>query len=155
LFRDSLLASWGFNRGGREKEHRSGCPGGSPLGEENSHRFHVGGYGRDLLGYSPSLARILGIRRLGRSVRGLPAEGKSVRLGADLAVLRIDGRGASTTIVVGNDDEPILGVYALEALALVVDPNKKRLFPFRPYAVRPAGYRQTPPRNYSLHLQFC
>jgi hypothetical protein len=36
---------------------------------------------------------------------------------------------------------PILGVEALEALGLIVDPGKKRLSPSRPYAVRLGGYR--------------
>jgi predicted aspartyl protease len=58
-----------------------------------------------------------------------------------LAVIKINGREAPTTIFVGNVDEPILGVEALEALGLVVDPAKKRLSPSRPYAVRLGGYR--------------
>ena len=69
------------------------------------------------------------------------ADGRHVRLGADLAIIKIDGREAPTTILVGKLDEPILGVEALEALGLVVDPVKKRLSPSRPYAVRLGGYR--------------
>jgi predicted aspartyl protease len=53
----------------------------------------------------------------------------------------IDGRQAPTTILVGNVDEPVLGVEALEALGLVVDPRRRRLSPSRPYAVRLGGYR--------------
>jgi predicted aspartyl protease len=55
--------------------------------------------------------------------------------------MQIDGREAPTTVLVGKVDEPILGVEALEALGLVVDPVKKRLSPSRPYAVRLGGYR--------------
>lgn len=88
-----------------------------------------------------SLARALGIRRPRRSVSVRLADGRRVRLGADLAIVKIDGREAPATILVGNVDEPILGVEALEALGLVVDPRKKRLSPSRPYAVRLGGYR--------------
>ena len=90
---------------------------------------------------SPRLARALRIKRPRRSVAVTLADGRRVRLGADLAVITIDGREAPTTILVGDVDEPILGVEALEALGLAVDPTKKRLTPSRPYAVRLGGYR--------------
>jgi len=90
---------------------------------------------------SPRLARALGIKRSRRSVAVTLADGRWVRLGADFAVIKIDSREAPTTIVVRNIDEPILGVEALEALGLAVDPAKKRLTPSRPYAVRLGGYR--------------
>ncbi len=89
----------------------------------------------------PGLAKILGIGRPRRMVRVRLAEGRIVRLGADVAVLQIDGRDAPATILVGKVDEPVLGVEALEALGLVVDPKRKRLSPSRPYAVRLGGYR--------------
>ena len=90
---------------------------------------------------SPRLARTLGIKPPRRSVSVRLADGRRLRLGADLAIVKIDGREAPTTVLVGNVDEPILGVQALEALGLVVDPGKKRLSPSRPYAVRLGGYR--------------
>jgi aspartyl protease family protein len=89
----------------------------------------------------PHLAKALGIKRPRRSVSVRLADGRRVRLGADIVILQIDGREAPTTILVGKVDEPILGVEALEALGLVVDPQKKRLSPSRPYAVRLGGYR--------------
>ncbi len=89
----------------------------------------------------PRLARALGIRRPRRSVRVRLADGKRVRLGADLAIVKINGREAPTTVLVGDVDEPILGVETLEALGLVVDPGRKRLSPSRPYTVRLGGYR--------------
>lgn len=58
-----------------------------------------------------------------------------------MAIIQVDGREAPATILVGKVDEPILGVEALEALGLVVDPKRKRLTPSRPYAVRLGGYR--------------
>ncbi len=69
------------------------------------------------------------------------ADGRRVRLGADVAIIQIDGREAPATLLVGDVDEAILGVEALEALGLVVDPRKRRLTPSRPYAVRLGGYR--------------
>ena len=89
----------------------------------------------------PQLARALGIKKPRRSVRVRLADGRQIRLGADLAVVKIDGREAPTTVLVGDVDEPILGVETLEALGLVVDSAKKRLSPSRPYAVRLGGYR--------------
>jgi len=88
-----------------------------------------------------ALARRLGIKRPRRSVLVALADGRRLRLGADVAIVEIDGRQAPATILVGKVDEPILGVEALEALGLVVDPRKKRLSPSRSYAVRLGGYR--------------
>lgn len=62
------------------------------------------------------------------------AHGRSIRLGADIAILQVDGREAPATFLVGKVDEPILGVETLEALGLVVDRKSKRLSPSRPYA---------------------
>ena len=87
------------------------------------------------------LARVLGIRRPRRSVSVRLADGRRVRLGADVASFRVDGREAPATILVGKVDEPILGVEALEALGLFVDPRRKRLAPSCPYTVRLGGYR--------------
>jgi len=74
-------------------------------------------------------------------VRVRLADGRRLRLEADVAVVAVDGREAPTTILVEKVDEPILGVEALEALGLVVDPSRKRLSPSRPYAVRVGDYR--------------
>ena len=89
----------------------------------------------------PDLGKLLGIKRPRRSVKVRLADNRSIRLGADVAILQVDEREAPATILVGKVDEPILGVEALEALGLVVDPKKKRLSPSRPYAVRLGGYR--------------
>jgi predicted aspartyl protease len=69
------------------------------------------------------------------------AERRRVSLGADVAIARVDGRETPTTVLVGDVDEPILGVETLEALGLVVDPARKRLAPSRGYGVRLGGYR--------------
>jgi clan AA aspartic protease len=88
-----------------------------------------------------TLATRLGIKRPRRMVRVALADGRKLRLGADVAIVEVDGRSAPATILVGRVDEPILGVEALEALGLAVDPRKKRLSPSRGYAVRLGGYR--------------
>ncbi len=89
----------------------------------------------------PLVARAIGIRRPRRSLKVHLVDGRQVRLGADVAIMQIDGREAPATILVGKVDEPILGVEALEALGFVVDPRRKRLSPSRPYTVRLGGYR--------------
>ena len=88
-----------------------------------------------------ALARTVGIARPRRTVTVRLADGRRVRLGADVAVLKIDGREAPATVLVGDVGEPVLGVEALEALGLAVDPRRKRLSPSRPYAVRLGSYR--------------
>jgi len=88
----------------------------------------------------PRLARALGMKGR-RPVRVRLANGRRVRLLADVAVVQIDGREAPATVLIGKVEEPILGVETLEALGLVVDPCRKRLSPSRPYAVRLGGYR--------------
>ena len=87
----------------------------------------------------PRLARALGMKGQ-RSVSVRLADGRRVRLTADVAVVRIDDREAPATVLIGEVEEPILGVETLEALGLVVDPRRKRLSPSRPYAVRLGGY---------------
>ena len=75
-----------------------------------------------------------------RSVSVRLADGRRVRLLADVAVVRIDGREAPATVLIGKVEEPILGIETLEALGLIVDPRRKRLSPSRPYAVCIGGY---------------
>lgn len=90
----------------------------------------------------PRLARAIGISRSQRPLSVHLADGRTVRLGADVAIVRIGGREAPATILVGNVDEPRLGVETLEALGLAVDPKRKRLSASRPYAVRLGRYRR-------------
>jgi clan AA aspartic protease len=89
----------------------------------------------------PSVAQAIGIKRPRRRVKVRLADGRQIRLGADVAIVRIDGREAPTTVLVGDVDEPILGLEALEVLGLTVDPGKKKLSPTRKYAVRLGSFR--------------
>ena len=90
---------------------------------------------------SPRLAKALGIARLRRSVSLRLADGRGVRLGVGVAVVRIDGREAPITMLVGRVPEPILGVEALGGLGPGRRFPEKRLATSRPYAVRLGGYR--------------
>ena len=62
-------------------------------------------------------------------------------MGVGVALVRIDGREAPATILIGAVEEPILGVETLEALGLAVDPSSGTLKPSRAYAVRLGGIR--------------
>jgi len=68
------------------------------------------------------------------------ANGKTVRVPTALGQVRIDGRETVTVFWIGPCDEPLLGVEALEALGLAVDPRSGSLKPTRPYATRLGGF---------------
>ena len=56
------------------------------------------------------------------------ADGRVERKDTGIAIVTIDGREGGTQVTFGPEDtEPILGVHALEALGLVVDPVNERL----------------------------
>jgi len=69
------------------------------------------------------------------------ANGKAVRVGGDLGLIRIDGREVPATILVGDADEPILGVETLETLGLAMNFRTGRLSPTRGYTIRLGGFR--------------
>jgi aspartyl protease family protein len=89
---------------------------------------------------SPDLAKQLGMElsRLREKVH--LANGESVRVPTALGQIRIDGRETVTVFWIGPCDEPLLGVEALEALGLAVDPRTGTLKPTRPYATRLGGF---------------
>jgi clan AA aspartic protease len=68
------------------------------------------------------------------------ATGRTVRLPTALGAVRIDGREAATIFWIGPCEEPLLGVEALEALGLALDPRRGQLRPTRPYATRLGGF---------------
>jgi clan AA aspartic protease len=90
---------------------------------------------------SPALADRLGVARLPRKQVVTLADGR--RLEADLGLVMVDigDRSAGTTVVIADCDEPLLGVEALEALGLAVDPTTGALRPTRAYTVRLGGLR--------------
>ncbi|MGH7822457.1 MAG: aspartyl protease family protein [Candidatus Binatia bacterium] len=89
---------------------------------------------------SPDLAKKVGMEpsRLREKVH--LANGNSVRAPTALGQIRIDGRETVTVFWIGECDEPLLGVEALEALGLAVDPRTGTLKATRPYATRLGGF---------------
>lgn len=82
------------------------------------------------------LAKELGVKTLRKRFLVELADGRRIKLKAGSALVSLDGREAPITVYVGGGHEPLLGVEALEALGLTVDPTKGRLKPTRSYAVR-------------------
>ena len=89
---------------------------------------------------SPDLAKQLGMEpsRLREKVH--LANGKSVRVPTALGQIRIGGRETVTVFWIGPCDEPLVGVEALEALGLGVDPRTSTLKATRPYATQLGGF---------------
>ena len=88
------------------------------------------------------LAKRLGIVSLRRKIKVELADGtrRSMRFGA--ALVRLMGREAGDAVLIGPAGiEPILGVEALEALGLKVNPRSRKLEPTRARAVLLVGVR--------------
>ena len=82
------------------------------------------------------LADSLGIVRSPRPIRVELADGshRSMRVGT--VIVRLMGREAGDTALIARSGaEPVLGVEALEALGLTVDPRSRTLKPTRARAV--------------------
>ena len=90
---------------------------------------------------APALADRLGVSRLPRRQTIVLADGRRIEAEVGLVMVRIDDRSAASTVVVTDCDEPLLGVEALEALGLAVDPTTGSLRPTRGYTVRLGGIR--------------
>ena len=89
---------------------------------------------------SPDLAKELGMEPSRLREKGRLANGRTVRIPTALGQIRIDGRETVTVFWIGPCDEPLLGVEALEALGLAVDPRTGTLKATRPYATRLGGF---------------
>jgi clan AA aspartic protease len=88
------------------------------------------------------LVQRLGMARSPRTVCVTLADGsqKSFQLGTVL--VRLEQREAGATVLIAPaGSEPLLGVEALEALGLAVDPNTHTLRPTRAHAVLAVGLR--------------
>lgn len=90
---------------------------------------------------SADLARAIGVQTLKKPQRVKLADGRMIKMKAGSAHFRINGREAANIVLIGPVDEPILGVEAMEALGLAVDPISERLKPTRSYAARLGGFR--------------
>jgi len=87
----------------------------------------------------PALADHLGVARLPRRLALTLADGRRIQTEVGLVMVEIQGRVAGCTVVIAECVEPLLGVEALEALGLAVDPTTGTLKPTRSYAVRLSG----------------
>jgi clan AA aspartic protease len=88
----------------------------------------------------PGLAKQVGMEPSGLREKVHLATGKTVRVPTALGQIRIDGRETVTVFWIEPCDEPLLGVEALEALGLAVDPRTGTLKATRPYATRLGGF---------------
>lgn len=84
----------------------------------------------------PEIARRIGITPLGRQYEVRLADGSKVSWEVGSTLIRVDGREAPATVLIGQVDEPLLGVEALEGLGLAVDPCSGTLKETRSYSVR-------------------
>jgi clan AA aspartic protease len=84
---------------------------------------------------SNELATRLGMPRLPKRTRVRLADGSVRRVEIGIARLRLEGREAAPTFIIGRVAEPLLGVEALEALGLAADPSTGKLVPTRSAAL--------------------
>lgn len=90
--------------------------------------------GATLTTISSDLAQRLGIPTLKPSKVRL-ADGREVEAKAGVVGLKVNGREAPTTVLI-MEEEPLLGVEALETLGLKVNPTTGELEPTRSYSIR-------------------
>lgn len=88
------------------------------------------------------LADRLGVIGSPRPIRVALAEGRSCELPVATVIIRLLGREAGATALIGPAEaEPLIGVETLEALGLRVDPSGSGLEPTRAHAVLAVGAR--------------
>ncbi|MBI4607260.1 MAG: aspartyl protease family protein [Planctomycetes bacterium] len=88
------------------------------------------------------LARRLGIPKSPRKIKVELAGGTRKDMGLGTIVVRLLGREAGDTVLLApRGTEPLLGVEALEALGLAVDPTRRKLKPSRARGVLLVGVR--------------
>lgn len=91
------------------------------------------------------LASKLGIPVSPRKVRVELADGRRKSFALGTVIVRLLGREAGDTVLIGpRGTEPLLGVEALEALGLTVDPRRGRLKATRAKGALLVGLRTRP-----------
>ena len=93
---------------------------------------------------SPELADRLGVGHPRAHHRLTLADGREIEAEAGTVTIRIGDREAFAVVVIAACNEPLLGVEALEALGLAVDPSSGTLTPTRAYTVRLGGGLRSP-----------
>jgi len=94
----------------------------------------------------PALARRLGVTASSRMYDISLADGRTRKARACTLGLRIGRRSVPMTVILIPHAEPLLGVEALEALGLKVDPKRGTLEPTRARALMLVGARPRVPR---------
>lgn len=84
---------------------------------------------------TPKLADELNLTIAGESDVTL-ADKRKVKAGVSLAYAELGGRGDIVEVRIFEAEEPILGVFTLEALGLAVDPVSGEVKPSRGFAAR-------------------
>ncbi len=88
------------------------------------------------------LVQRLGMARSPRPVRVTLANGSERKFQLGTVLVRLEQREAGATVrIAPTGSEPLLGIEALEALGLAVDPNSHTLLPTRAHAVLAVGLR--------------
>ncbi len=67
-----------------------------------------------------------------RELEFVLADGTSVKRGVSECSFEIEGRRATSPVVLGEkEDEPLLGAVTLETLGMMLDPLQRKLLPMR------------------------
>ncbi len=84
----------------------------------------------------PRISEEIGVARLPYKVPTSYAKKAKEELDAGAVIVELYSRRAVATLLIRDCDEPLLGVEALEALGLRVDPTTGKIEPSRSYAIR-------------------
>lgn len=88
------------------------------------------------------LAKALGVSPSSRSVKIQMVDGSRRLLKYGSVLVKLEGREVPATAIIGPaKSEPVLGVEALEALGLSVDPKSGTVRPTRAHAALLVGFR--------------
>lgn len=88
------------------------------------------------------IAGRLGVAVSPRPMNVMLADGSSRPMHFGTVLMKLDGREAGVTVIIAPEGaEALLGVEALEALGLAVDPTSHKLLPTRAHAVLAVGLR--------------
>ena len=88
------------------------------------------------------LAHRIGVALSPKSLNVTLADGTSRAMHFSTVLMKLEGREAGVTVLIAPPGaEPLLGVEALEALGLAVDPTSHQLRPTRAHSILAVGAR--------------